>query len=206
MNAYEPPFDSPIEDIFAWQIIKYLGEDVVLEKQVEVPTICGLFRLDFAAVMQSGARIGFECDGFEFHDDPVRDECRDDCIMGSGGAIAIYRIRGTDIVNHIDDVLFAISTRDPEIFSPRGIANLRQLASPTAKPWADHADPWLRIHYPREVNDHPAHLRYLWLERRTYRVKKHAPNFFPFAESVRGGRLEDVIAQWTAKIKKEDDQ
>ena len=32
---YDPPYDSPIEDIFAWNTVKYLSEQTVLSKQVE---------------------------------------------------------------------------------------------------------------------------------------------------------------------------
>lgn len=35
--CYEPPFDSPIEELFAHNAVKYLDEECHFEKQVEVP-------------------------------------------------------------------------------------------------------------------------------------------------------------------------
>ena len=31
--TYDPPYDSPIEDVFAWSIVKYLERTVIFEKQ-----------------------------------------------------------------------------------------------------------------------------------------------------------------------------
>ncbi len=46
---YDPPYESPPEDIFALTIIKYLNTSIAFQKQVEVATICGKFRIDFIA-------------------------------------------------------------------------------------------------------------------------------------------------------------
>lgn len=64
---YSPPYASPIENDFAWHIVKYLDESVSLLNQYPVETICGLFIVDFVAVTSEGRRVGFECDGKEFH-------------------------------------------------------------------------------------------------------------------------------------------
>ena len=46
---YLPPYESPLEDLFALNFDKYLAEGVTVTKQVEVKTFCGAYRLDFVA-------------------------------------------------------------------------------------------------------------------------------------------------------------
>jgi hypothetical protein len=70
---YNPPYDSPIEDRFAENLVKYLRDDVDLSTQVECKTICGDFHLDFLITSGNGAKVAIECDGKEFHDS-YRDE------------------------------------------------------------------------------------------------------------------------------------
>jgi len=82
---YDPPYESPLEDLFAWNAVKYLGETVAFDKQVEVDTICGKFRLDFLAVSPE-SRVAFECDGVEYHE-PRRDEWRDAMIQVESRAV-----------------------------------------------------------------------------------------------------------------------
>lgn len=82
MLIYQPPYDSPIEDAFAYYfVMKYAAEDVDLTTQVEASTICGKFRLDFVLCAREGFRAGVECDGKDFHN-PSRDEWRDAMILG----------------------------------------------------------------------------------------------------------------------------
>ena len=61
-SYYSPPYDSPIEDAFAYAITKYLADDVLLEKQVAVSTICGRFVVGFILSSPTISRIGIECD------------------------------------------------------------------------------------------------------------------------------------------------
>jgi very-short-patch-repair endonuclease len=120
---HEPPYDSPIENIFAYHIIKHLGEGAQFDRQVEIDTQCGTFRIDF--VCTSGGRtVGFECDGQEYHEE-ARDRWRDALIMGTGRVNAIYRIAGRNIHYHIDQALYLISLYESMIFNERGLTNLR---------------------------------------------------------------------------------
>lgn len=57
MATYDPPYDSPIEDLFAINAIKYLAKDCKLDKQVDVPTAFGTFRLDFV-IEHGGQCVG----------------------------------------------------------------------------------------------------------------------------------------------------
>jgi hypothetical protein len=58
----EPPYDSPIEQIFAETCFKHLSSKITVEKQKEVTTPFGRFYLDFLLSFNN-ERIGVECDG-----------------------------------------------------------------------------------------------------------------------------------------------
>jgi hypothetical protein len=122
---YEPPYDSPIEDIFAWHCCKHLRPSVNLEKQVELATQHGSFRADFI-LAGMGRRIEIECDGRDFHD-AFRDEFRDAIVLGEGHVDTIYRFRGCDITYYPDDCVWLISSLHPNFFTKRGHLHLERL-------------------------------------------------------------------------------
>lgn len=125
---YIPPYDSPIEDEFALTYTKYINENVDFRMQEMVYTKCGKFRLDFIVELEDGKKIGIECDGEEFHDQS-RDEWRDAAILGSTDIYEIYRIKGSDIQYHLEDVLYVLSIWEPTLFSERGRNILKKIAS-----------------------------------------------------------------------------
>jgi hypothetical protein len=127
MQDYRPPFESPIEDAFAWVLSKHIGEQVELLPQVEVKTFAGSFRVDLLA-RSPNRRIAIECDGRDYHD-YRRDMFRDSIILGETSIDGVYRFRGTDICGPLEDSLYSFSTLEPGLFSRRGHKNLRQLAS-----------------------------------------------------------------------------
>lgn len=199
---YDPPYESPIEDIFAWHAVKYLHPGVRFDKQVWVNTICGRFRLDFVAE-RDGYRVAFECDGESFHDE-LRDECRDAVIVWGGEVDAIYRLRGVDITYHIEDVLALCASRDPVIFSERGITNLRRLMSSTAREHLGLPKGRAWFWYPPDENDPPSLLRSVRLERRQrleapYGPGRYLRDFFIFAWERGGGDLDQMIELWRAR-------
>ena len=128
---HEPPYDSPIEDIFAYHLVKYIRPDAKLDKQVTVETPKGIFRLDFV-VSVNGRQIGIECDGEKFHD-PWRDEWRDALILGAGFVNDIVRISGKTICGRVHICLLRLSTLYPQMFSDRGKKNIETLATNEAR-------------------------------------------------------------------------
>lgn len=124
--SFVPPYDSPIEEDFAYNVVKYLKENVVFDKQVSVQTPKGNFRLDFKLSFEDCA-IGLECDGKEFHDE-CRDEWRDSLIIGEGLVDDIIRIPGRDIHRRIHICLYQIAEFYPDFFSERGKINIETLA------------------------------------------------------------------------------
>ena len=129
---YNPPYDSPIEDLFVRHYERYAGASVTLVPQKEVNTICGRFIIDFLIQDETGYQVGIECDGKDFHEES-RDEWRDAMILGDGHVDAMYRLRGSDINFNIEDILFLLSELEPTIFRDRARDNLGVLASPEIK-------------------------------------------------------------------------
>lgn len=127
-SSFNPPYNSPIEESFAWNFTKYANPNVDIRKQELISTTHGKFFLDFAVEDQQGHIIGIECDGKEFHE-PYRDEWRDAIILGAGHISEIVRIRGADIYYNIIDALYVLLIWFPSFFSESGIINLTFLAS-----------------------------------------------------------------------------
>lgn len=132
--VYDPPYDSSIEDLFAYNMVKYIEMSVELHRQFEIKAICGQFRIDFV-LETDDLRVGIECDGADYHDFN-RDEWRDAMILGTNNIDFMYRLRGIDIYRHIDDILYVISRNHPSLFSQRGLLNLASLASEGAQQYA----------------------------------------------------------------------
>lgn len=122
-----PPFDSPIEAAFAESCFKFLSPNAVVEKQVEVSTAHGIFRLDFLMAVNN-RKIAVECDGKDFHE-RLRDELRDAILLGGGNCDTIYHFRGCDLVYYPYDCVWLMSLLDKDLFSQRGHLHLDKLRS-----------------------------------------------------------------------------
>jgi len=144
--TYRPPYESPIEDDFAYNAVKYLRKDVNLVPQQRIRTYCRTFRLDF--LIESGKRrVAVECDGKAFHQ-TARDLARDTLILGSSAVDTIFRLQGSNIYYRIGDCLFLLSRYVPELFTDRGLANLETLAAPETRAQADvHATPFVSVEH-----------------------------------------------------------
>jgi very-short-patch-repair endonuclease len=193
--AYHPPYDSPIEDIFAYNYVKYANEDASMEPQVSVQTLCGRFILDFVLTTSDGTRIAVECDGQEFHDFS-RDEWRDAMILGEKHVDAIYRIRGADLFHNIASVLYVMSVLDPLLFSSRGMTNLSSLAPNTLRKAKIEPDISL-IDFHQSDDDE---LVRLWMYIRRIRVPHGERRFwqaaYRHALSIGGGPLDEVMQSY----------
>ena len=145
--AYEPPYDGAVQDEFAWHIVKYLREDAVLQSEVELVTPGALFTVDFVVEVSGvgdgpggrSRRVAFECGGGRSLRDHQRRLRRDASLVASGVVDALYRLRGSDLLDHMDDCLYLIDqweTSAPDtvdLFSDRGRINLHTLATREAK-------------------------------------------------------------------------
>ncbi len=190
----EEPFETPIEEMFASQLSKHLRGDASFRNQVSVQTICGEFRLDFLVTVESRS-VAFECDGREFHDFS-RDEWRDAMILGAEVVDCIYRLRGHDIQNHLDDYLAIVAQIDPELFCERGLANLRNLASDEARQLQlEPEDERMTVHY---WDGHPSDA--MSVVRRTVRIPAGKRRFwrtaYAFAVEEGGGSVDDLRDEW----------
>ena len=124
-QSSDHPYDSPIEDAFAWECQKYLRNDICFESQVEIITKHGKFRVDFV-LSTNDYKVAVECDGKDFHD-AHRDEIRDAIILGEGHLGIIYHFRGCDLTWATTECVWLMSVIDPIIFSRRGIIQLEYL-------------------------------------------------------------------------------
>lgn len=129
---YAPPYERPLEDEFAWHLVKYLNPVTALDYQVKVETPCAHMWIDFV-VEHGGRRIGFECGELEADADERQEQLRAALILGSGQIDVLYRFRGADLAHRLHDCLLLAARWDPELFSARGQINLGTLASPEAQ-------------------------------------------------------------------------
>ncbi len=194
---YEPPYDSPIEEAFAQSAIRYLSPEVKLKKQVEVPTICGQFRLDFVAIDSNGNKTGFECDGKEFHEES-RDEWRDAMILGSSDIDEIYRISGKEITYRIEDVFYAISIWSPGLFDDRQKYNLSRIASEEI--CKRSIKPEDTVFTVNQVDVESSQLNQFRVEKRHKNIPEGKRQFwqaaFRYAENLGGGNLDEVMSKY----------
>lgn len=200
---YQPPYDSPLEDEFARNLVKYVGNLDTFGAQVPVQTIVGRFVIDFVAGVD-GEVIGLECDGKQFHD-KARDEWRDAMILGSGLVTTMYRLRGGDLFYHMEDSLYAVSQRDPQLFSDRGLTNLSTLASAEARAYDYHSGADLMmICYPG--TGHGRDPLFTAVERRSRKnptgKRMFWESLYAFAVEHDGASLDQLIdryrSQWAA--------
>lgn len=192
---HTPLNSSPIEDKFLYNYAKYASDEVIIKPQYNVTTLCGLFIIDFVLITSDGYRVGIECDGREFHDES-RDEWRDAMILGENHVDSIYRLRGSDINYHIEDVLYLILSLEPTLFSERGFKNLNLLSSSEIQNFAkSHAQDIYSVTWEAEES-----LCAIRIETRRRIIPNGQRRFwnvaYQFAVSVGGGPLDDVINKY----------
>lgn len=189
---YNPPYESPIEDIFARSYERYAAHSVNVFPQKEVETICGRFILDFLIQDEAGHRIGIECDGRRFHDES-RDEWRDSMILGDSHADVIYRLRGVDINYFIEDILYLLAELEPTIFRERARADLEVLASPEVKAQKKRHD--IECYFFNYYNSNDKGFFRLEARRRDASTSERRfwQTAYKYAKEIGGGRLDDVI-------------
>lgn len=197
-SDYKPPYDSPIEDLFAWHCQKHLSTNVRFDSQVNVQTQHGLLRIDFVL----DGRVAVECDGRDFHED-LRDEIRDAVLLGEGHFKTVYHFRGCDITYHPDDCIWLMSKLNPELFSERGRLHLERLHKVEIGEKADFAD--------RESFSFRGRDSLFWAFRRTVNLRssyEHWPHWkclYNFAKEHPGQSVDDLYSMRTAAWGKTED-
>ncbi len=178
---YEPPYPGAVQDELAWHLVKVLREDARLRSEVEVEipasadwprsgTGPAFFTLDLVVEVPAGdqvRRIAFEAAngrGLRDHDRHLR---RDATLLAHGAVDTVYRLRGSDLMGHMDDVLYLASQWDGDAFSPRGRVNLATLASPEARQVTVRPEqPSVLVPYALDgdgsLEDAPSAERHLW--------------------------------------------
>lgn len=169
----KPPYDSPLEEIFAEHCLKYLSPSVHAEKQLEVQTKHGVLRVDFR-LSSSNRRVAIECDGKDFHN-MYRDELRDAILIGEKHFDTVYHFRGCDLVYYPYDCIWLMSVLDKELFNKRSHLQLNKLSKLTFEindQKAEEEESFL-------CNINPPNL-FFWAFRRTDDTvhKSHTLNYF----------------------------
>jgi hypothetical protein len=197
---YCPPYDSPIEDSFAKYAEKYFNQEVSMDTQVEIITICGNYRLDFVVTGTNGKKTAIECDGKEFHNES-RDEWRDAMILGSSDIDEIYRIKGKEITYRIEDVFYALSVWSPWLFDDRQKYNLQRIA--TEEVLKSNILPEDSIFSVNYIDAESEQLNQFYLEKRHKNIPEGMRQFwqvaFNYAQKQGGGNLDEVIAQYRSR-------
>lgn len=203
-RAERDRLESPLEEQFAQSLEKYLSPSSEIYPQYEVQTILGKFRLDFMVAI-NGQKIGFECDGKEFHD-PFRDEWRDALILNSKEVDTIYRFRGKDIFSFLDDCIYIIYMHDPMIFNDRYKYHYTNLVSPDTLSYfvsdyanfRNHEDTFIQIDI-RNDDDNVIGQMQLKTIRRGQDTDGHWKQLINFTQSNPGLSLEELIKKKLGK-------
>lgn len=110
--------ESPIEQFFLNHLEKYLSPEIEIIVQFPIKTISGNFRADIA-LKKDKKIVVIECDGKEFHTnekDSWYDEWRDTLILFQKRVDTIYRIKGVDIYNNINSLIYLIYSYEHDFF------------------------------------------------------------------------------------------
>jgi hypothetical protein len=126
--TFEPPYESVVEERFAWSMHKFLRQTCDFEKQVSVRTARGLFRIDFVITAPNQVRIGVEIDGRAFHDHVV-DAWRDCILLGEKHIDVMIRFDAKDVHYRPFDTIAVIRYLYPEVFHPDRVIAIDRLAS-----------------------------------------------------------------------------
>ena len=128
---YDPPYDEPVHDAFAWHLVKYLRRGSGLRYHVAGPSVKEIdLTLDFV-VESEGRRVGFMCGvSPKGH---AHDRRCDALRIGRAAVDVLYRLRANDVEQHLHDALLLVAKWDADLFSERGRINLNTLATPEAR-------------------------------------------------------------------------
>lgn len=128
---YDPPYDCPMHDEFAWHLVKYLKRGSGLRYQVQGPSVDRRRHpIDFV-VEQGDWRVGFMCGASD--EGAAHDRRWDALCVGQAAVDVLYRLRAEDVEQHLHDALLLVGKWDSALFSERGRINLNTLATPEAR-------------------------------------------------------------------------
>jgi hypothetical protein len=120
------PEISPVEQEQADTLKRY--SRVAVFQQVEAETTFTPFYLDIMCRPQPGRTIAIECDGYQYHSDPIRDFCRDALILGTYDLSCIYRVEAWAVRQRPFDWLRILSELEPGLFTDECAEGIRALS------------------------------------------------------------------------------
>lgn len=211
-NLANPPYESLLEEVFAKSIKKYLKNEIILQEQHEVETLCGLFRFDF--IIEYNSRIiAFECDGQNFHDEnaAIYDFWRDSVLLAENHAQIIFRLSGPVLMQKMADCLFLLSYIYAEIFNHKTIQELKIQTSPLVLEQVFHQatvktpnqNHIFKILFPEEskISTTPVEeISWICLKSESYADDRHK-KIYGYIKRNNGGRLNPLIYKYHKKYK-----
>ena len=126
---YDPPYATPHDDLLAWHLVKYLDEEGGLRYRVPGGSGADAPCVHFLIEHQH-CRVGLM---YRDGEDDGNARLSDALLMGTGAVDVLYRLRATEDVDRLHDMLYLAARWDRALFSDRGRINLERLASPAAR-------------------------------------------------------------------------
>lgn len=118
------PWESETEIVFRRAVAAGVRDGLQVQSQVAAPSSFATFYLDMLVRDGPGGRaIAVECDG-PWHNDFLRDFCRDCLCVGNKYVAAIYRFSHAALVRKRGQCLAALHHAEPWIFRPSFAAAL----------------------------------------------------------------------------------
>lgn len=131
-----PYYPGAVIDEMAWQLLKYVHEEVRLRSDYEHEHEGNLFTFDMVlegAHGKEGPRMGILCTDPTWETDPQLTRDRDERAIRSGAVDVLYRLAGPMLHDRIEDALYFVVQTDPQWFTGRAQVNSHVLASHEAK-------------------------------------------------------------------------
>lgn len=149
---FDPPYESPVEEQFAWSVVKLLDPRCGFQKQFVINTQRGRFRLDFLLTTPRGLRIGIEIDGAGFHQHR-NDSWRDALLLGELHADVVLRFAARDIYYRLFDAIAVLRYLYPEAFDPNRVIAVDRLASTEVERQVAEMPQWVWVRYEDQILD-----------------------------------------------------
>ena len=123
--TYAPPYARPVDDHFAWLLVRHLHPASELTYRPIFETPLGKLQVDFL-VRRAGRRIAFLLgeDGDEPRVEVTSSSFWQSVLVTTGAADVVYSVSGRDLVARLSDALSVIAGWEPALFSADGLIGL----------------------------------------------------------------------------------
>jgi hypothetical protein len=146
-------------------------------RQVKVETGFATFWLDAGTLVKPGYALGFECDGDPYHQDKIKDACRDCLIVGTGRLARVYRVSADHVRERYVEWLYLLSEMEPDLVCAESKTQVKKLIEVIARKQGIPPLRGLRIS-------------------RVCRQNKDVQEFLDFASQNKGIGFRQLVERW----------